>query len=170
MKKMILTAAIAVFSLANINAQGEFNIGLGGGLPIGDAGDVATFSAVLDVNYLFEVSEGFTAGPALGLSYSFSEEVDVPFGDGVVATIDLDDAIFLPIGGAARYSLSDKFTVGADLGYALGINDGNDGGFYYSPRVQYGITETMDIVAAYRGIAADGGSFDVISLGIEFGL
>jgi len=169
MKKLFLCAAIAVCSFANMNAQ-EFNLGVSAGLPIGDAGEVTTFSGLLDVQYLFEVSEDFAVGPMAGLSYSFGEEIELPTDSVEPVTIDLDDAVFVPIGGAARYGVSDKFTLGLDLGYALGINDGNDGGFYYSPRVQYGVSESLDIVAAYRGISEDGGSFAIVSLGVEFGL
>jgi hypothetical protein len=46
--------------------------------------------------------------------------------------------------------------------------DGNDGGFYYAPRVQYGVSDALDIVLSYRGVSDDG-SFDVINLGVEFG-
>ena len=46
----------------------------------------------------------------------------------------------------------------------------NDGGFYYAPKVQYGISETIDIVLAYKGVSLEGGSFDSITLGVEFRL
>ncbi|ULC60864.1 porin family protein [Flaviramulus sp. BrNp1-15] len=166
MKKLFLLSIIAVLGMTTVNAQGNLNAGVNLGLPIGDAGDGWTFNVTLDVNYLWEVGENFDAGVATGYSHSFGDSIDVPgFG-----SVDIDDAQFLPIAGAARFGISDKFTLGADLGYALGINDGNDGGFYYAPRVQYGVSESLDIVLSYRGVSLDGGSFDVINLGIQFGL
>ena len=165
MKKLFLVAVIAAFGF-NANAQ-EFKAGINAGLPIGDAGDSYTFSVVLDVNYLWNVSEKFDAGIATGYSHSFGDSIDL----GLLGSVDVDDAGFLPIAGAARFSVSDKFSVGADLGYAIGLSpDGNDGGFYYAPRLQYGVSDSIDIVAAYRGVSLDGGTFDIISLGIEFGL
>ena len=158
MKKVLFLAAMAVFGLTSVNAQ-EFKGSVYGGLPIGDAGDITTFTIGVDLSYLFEVSESFMAGPSLGFNNSFLDSDFIG-----------DDIQFLPVAAAARYSVSDEFTLGADLGYAVGINEGNDGGFYYSPRVAYGVTDSIDIVAAYRGVSADGGSFDVISLGVEFGL
>jgi len=149
----------------NLNAQ-NFNAGISAGLPIGDAGDFFTFNVTLDVNYLWEVSEDFKAGIATGYSNSFGDSVD----GGVFGSIDIPDVQFLPIAGAGRFNVSDDFIIGADLGYALGINDGNDGGFYYAPRAQYSVSETIDVVAAYRGVSIEGGSFDVITLGVEFGL
>lgn len=164
MKKLFL-AAFAVFAFASVNAQ-EFNAGVNLGLPIGDAGDAYTFNVTLDLNYLWAVSEEFHAGIATGLSYNLGDSIDTPIG-----SFDIDDAMFLPIAAAGRYAVSEEFTLGADLGYALGLApDGNDGGFYYSPRVQYGVSDALDIVLAYRGISRDGGSFDTITLGVEFGL
>jgi len=166
MKKLSLI--IVLFSLSFMTAQAQgFKAGANVGLPIGDAGDGYTFNVTLDLNFIWEVSETFGAGVATGYSHNFGDSVDVPgFG-----SIDIDDASFLPLAGAARFHASEKFTIGADLGYAIGLSpEGNDGGFYYAPRLQYGVTESLDIVAAYRGVSVDGGSFDVITLGVEFAL
>ena len=164
MKKLLLVAAIAVFGLSSVNAQ-NFNGGISLGLPIGDAGDAWTFNVTLDVNYLWDAGENFKAGVATGFSHSFGDSIDTGFG-----TFDVEDAQFLPLAGAARFAVSEEFTLGADLGYAIGISEGNDGGFYYSPRAQYSLSEALDIVLAYRGVSLDGGSFDVLTLGVEFGL
>ncbi len=162
MKKLFLIGAI-LFASFNMNAQ--FTAGVSGGLPIGDAGDLATFAIAVDLGYLFEISDEFSAGPTAGYSHSFGDEET--FGP---ITISVEDVQFIPIGGAARYEVATNFTLGGDVGYAIGINDGNDGGFYYSPRAQYSVSELIDIVFAYRGVAADGGSWDILSLGLEFGI
>ncbi|MEO1031908.1 MAG: outer membrane beta-barrel protein [Bacteroidota bacterium] len=160
MKKLIF-AAFAVFAFASVSAQGQFKAGISGGLPIGDAGDLATFAIAVDLGYLFEISDEFDAGVATGYSHSFGDEVN---------GFDIDDVQFIPVAASGRFEVAPDFTLGADLGYAIGINDGNDGGFYYSPRVQYSVSEAIDIVAAYRGVSVDGGSWDIISAGVEFGL
>ncbi|MFI0429433.1 outer membrane beta-barrel protein [Mariniflexile sp. HMF6888] len=165
MKKLFLLPIFAIFAILNMSAQGDLNAGINLGLPIGDAGDGWTFNVTLDVNYLWDAGENFKAGVATGYSHSFGDSIETGFG-----TIDVDDAQFLPVAGAARFAISDKFTLGADLGYAIGIDEGNDGGFYYAPRVQYAISESLDVVFAYRGVSLDGGSFDVLTLGVEFGL
>jgi len=169
MKKLLLIACFAIFGLS---ANAQFNAGVFGGLPIGDAGDAATFSLGVDLSYLFEISDAFSAGPTVGFQHNFGEEMTFDPGFGLpVVTVEAEDAQFLPIGAAARFAVSDAFTLGADLGYGVGISpDGNDGGFYYSPRAQYSVSEAIDIVAAYRGVSLDGGSWDVISAGIEFGI
>lgn len=158
MKKLILFVAIAAFGFHS-NAQ-EFNAGLSGALPIGDAGDVYTFGLNVEANYLWNVSEPFQAGLTAGYHHYLLD------GD-----FEGDDAGFLPVAASGRYSLSEQFSLGADLGYAVGISpDGNDGGFYYAPKLLYGISESIDVVLAYRGISVEDGSFDSISLGIEIGL
>ena len=72
--------------------------------------------------------------------------------------------------GVARYKASEEISIGADLGYALGINDGNDGGFYYRPTVAYTVSEGVEINASYTGISLDGGSWTTINLGVLFSL
>lgn len=166
MKKLLLFAAVVVFGLSNVNAQSNFNAGVNVGLPVGDAADGWTFNVTLDLSYLWEVSEVFDAGLATGYSHSFGDSIDF-FGE----SFKIDDAGFIPIAGAARFNVSDKFILGADLGYAIGVSPSdNDGGFYYAPRLQYSASESIGIVLAYRGVSLDDGSFDVITLGVEFGL
>ncbi|MBO6880973.1 outer membrane beta-barrel protein [Winogradskyella sp.] len=158
MKKLFL-AAFAVFAFASVNAQ-EFKAGVNAGLPIGDAGDFSTFAIAVELGYLFEVSEDFQAGPTVGFNHSFGDS-DI---------ID-EDFSWLPIAAAGRFAVSEEFTLGADLGYAIGVApDGIDSGFYYAPRVQYGVSDALDIVLAYRGISLDGISWSQITLGVEFGL
>ncbi|WP_299364224.1 outer membrane beta-barrel protein [Winogradskyella sp.] len=164
MKKLIL-AAFAVFAFATVSAQGQFKAGISGGLPIGDAGDLATFAIAVDLGYLFEISDEFDAGVTTGYSHSFGDEVTI-----LGETFNEDDVQFIPVAASGRFEVAPDFTLGADLGYAIGIGDDADGGFYYSPRAQYSVSEAIDIVAAYRGVSVDGGSWDIISAGIEFGI
>ncbi|AWX46295.1 hypothetical protein HME9304_03327 [Flagellimonas maritima] len=168
MKKNVLFSFAMLLGFALVHAQGDFKAGIGAGLPIGDAGDLATFAIAVDLGYLFEVSDDFQVGPTVGYSHSFGEETDIVVDGEEIGNVEVDDVQFIPIGGAARFNLSETFSLGADLGYAIGVNDGNDGGFYYSPRAAYSVSEALDIVFAYRGVSLDGGSWDILSLGLEF--
>ena len=177
MRKIVL-AVFAVFAVANVNAQ-DFNAGLSFGLPVGDAGDSHTFTMAFDINYLWNVSEKFDAGIATGYSHSFGDKFSIAGEMVIIDNIRVDDVGFLPIAAAGRYKVSDKLTLGADLGYAIGITPSeNNGGFYYVPKIQYAITDAIAIVAAYRGVSVDFRffdiiritSFDTITLGIEFGI
>ncbi|ARV13426.1 hypothetical protein BTO09_14230 [Gilvibacter sp. SZ-19] len=165
MKKVFLFAALLFAGIGSLQAQGEFRAGLSGGIPIGDSGDFATFAIAVDLGYLLEISDEFDAGVTTGYTHTFGDEVTIA---GV--TFEVDDDQFIPIAASGRFEVAPNFTLGADVGYAIGINDGNDGGFYYSPRAPYSVSEAIDIVAAYRGVSVNGGSWDVISAGVEFGI
>lgn len=159
MKKSILIIALALTSFA---ASAQFSLGASFGLPTGDADTAYTFALGIDANYMFDSESEFAFGVASGYLTYFGDEI---------GGIDIDNASFLPLAGAARYAVSDKFTLGADIGYAIGLApDGNDGGFYYRPMVVYGVGENTSINLSYSGVSVDGGTFSNIGLGIMFGL
>ena len=162
MKKLVL---VAVFALIGFGAQAQdgFKLGVNAQLPVGDAADVYSFGLSLDLVYMFEVSESFDAGITTGFSNAFLKSEFKDFGD---------PAQFIPIAAAARFKASDDFSIGADLGYALGINDGNDGGFYYRPIVGYDISENAQLTLSYSGVSVKDAdfTFSTINLGILFSL
>ncbi|PQB04288.1 outer membrane beta-barrel protein [Aureitalea marina] len=162
MRKLWIFAVVALFGLA-AQAQGHFNAGLSGGIPVGDAGDFATFAIAVDLGYLFEINDSFEAGVATGYSHSFGDDVEI-----AGFTVEVDDVQFIPIAAAARFDVAPSFTLGADVGYAIGINDGNDGGFYYVPSATYNVNESWGIMGAFRGISKDGGSWNLITLGAVY--
>ncbi len=165
MKKVLLIATIALASFG-VNAQEGFKLGLNLGLPTGDAGDVSSFSVGLDAYYMFGGSEEFNIGIASGFTNAFGKSITL----GDFGSVEIEDVQFMPIAAAGRYNASEELSIGADLGYALGINDGNDGGFYYRPIVGYNISENIEINASYTGISLDGGSWSTINLGVLFAL
>tara|TARA_R110000796_G_scaffold35017_3_gene90203 strand:+ start:189278 stop:189757 length:480 start_codon:yes stop_codon:yes gene_type:complete len=159
MKKVVLVIVIVLFGFS-VQAQEGFKLGANIGLPIGDAGDLSSFSIGLDVAYMFEVSDSFDAGIVSGFSHAFLK-------DGLDGEVQ-----FLPIAASGRFKAADKFSIGADLGYAMGINDGNDGGFYYRPIAGYNISEKVQLNLSYTGISANDADFSwsTINLGVLFSL
>lgn len=163
MKKILLIAAIAVFGITSVQAQeGGVKVGLTVALPMGDAGDFSTFGAGLDVAYLANVADSFLVGAATGYQHFFGKTETIAGFE-----IEFDDVQFIPIAAAARFDLDGLF-FGADLGYALGVNDGNDGGFYYRPKAGYSFGN-ISLLASYIGVSLDGGSWTSVGLGVEFG-
>nr|WP_299173703.1 hypothetical protein [uncultured Allomuricauda sp.] len=163
MKKLVLFSFLITFGIFTTYSQGRFQAGGHLGLPVGDAGDLATFAIALDLAYILEIDDNISAGPTLGYSHSFGEEISVGG-----FNVSVEDVQFLPIGGRAQFNITDQFIGRAELGYAVGINDGNDGGFYWSPQAGYSVSETVDILLAYRSVVLNGGSWDVVSLGAAF--
>jgi|SRR5690606_34979859 len=166
MKKVLLIAALAVFGFGISNAQeAGFKAGIVGALPMGDLGDISSFGIGLDAAYLWEVGDGFLAGAATGYHHFMGKDVDYGFG-----SVKLNFA-YIPVAGAARYSVSDEFFVGADLGLALAQGDFDGSGFYYRPKVGYNL-DAIAITASYAGVSVDNGggsgSFASILVGVEY--
>lgn len=163
MKKILLLLLILFMGMTSVYSQGNFRFGVNGGIPIGDAEDISNFHLGADVAYMFNVVELLDVGPMVGYSIYFSEDLTI-----AGEKINIDDIQFLPIAASGRFGLS-SFYLGADLGYAVGLNDGNDGGFYYRPLVGYKIGK-LGIAASLEGVSKNGDSFNSINLGIEFKL
>lgn len=145
-----------------MTANAQFSLGATIGLPSGDASDGYTFALGIDANYMFESDSEFTYGVTTGYLTYFGDEI---------LNVSIDNASFLPVAAAGRFAASDKFTLGADIGYAIGLApDGNDGGFYYRPMVAYALSEKASINLSYSGVSVTGGTFSNIGLGVMFGL
>ena len=155
MKKfLLLFAAIVISGSTDAFAQENFKFGGNIGIPVGDA-DMYDLSYGADAAYFFEISEGFKAGPMIGYTGYSVEDFSVSF---------------LPIAATGRYEFPTSFFfLGADLGYAPGLEDGVDGGFFYRPKVGYDFG-LLGVIASYSGISVDGGTFSSINLGVEFSL
>jgi len=165
MKKLLLLIAITFFGLTSIQAQEGAKLGVNVGLPIGDFADFTTVSIGVDAAYLFEVSDAFYAGIATGYISAFTEDIEF-----LGVTVELENVQFLPIAAAARYYASEEFYLGADVGYAVSLNDGGEGGVYYRPKAGYNVTENIGLNLSYMGVALDGTSYSSINLGFEFSL
>jgi hypothetical protein len=161
--KKVLILAVLMLGAVGLHAQEGFRAGINVALPVGDAADVSGFSLGLDVNYLWEVADSFDVGVAAGFTNAFGKKIDTGIG-----TVQIEDVQFLPLAAAGRFEASDKIRLGADLGYAIGISDGNDGGFYYRPIVGYGLSDIMELNLSYTGISLDGGTWSTIALGFLF--
>jgi hypothetical protein len=166
MKKLLFIAFVAVIGLGSANAQkGVLNGGLNVGLPVGNADDISNFVLGAELNYMFPVAEGVTLGPSVQYSHFFGEEYEF-----LGNTIEASDVSFLPVSGAVRFNITQDFVAGANLGYAIGLNDGNEGGFYYRPMLGYKIADNTQLNISYAGISNDGSDFSNIAIGIMFGL
>ncbi len=163
MKKLLLLTIFLIFGFTAVQSQSIWKIGINGGIPVGDIEDISNFQLGLDVAYLYPVSNLFSVGGLAGYSHYFVDDITTAQG-----TISGDDLSFLPIAASARFGFENSLFVGADLGYAIGIDDGNDGGFYYRPKVGYSLGPLV-IIASFSGISVDGGDASSVNLGVEFG-
>lgn len=162
MKKIILLLVLAFMGFGSIYGQG-LRLGINAGLPVGDASDFTTFQLGGDIAYMIDLAGVASVGPMLGYSHFFGDSGN----DGPIEW-EVDDAQFVPIAASGRFNLL-SLALGLDLGYALGLNDGNDGGFYYRPQVGFSLGR-LGLIASYQGISMDGANIASINLGLEFGL
>lgn len=164
MKTTILTVAVAILTIGSVYGQeGSFRIGINGGIPVGDIEEFTTFNLGADVAYRFGLTEEFEIGGLAAYSHFFGESEE----EGDVSW-EVDDVQFLPLAASARFNGS-NFFAGADVGYALGINEGNEGGFYYRPHLGYNFGN-LGILGSYSGISRDGFTVSTVNVGIEFEL
>ena len=166
MKKVLFILLVVTFSFATVQSQNlghhrDMKAGISASLPLGDFSEVYSFGLQADFAYLFQLDESFKVGPMASLFYYKGKSI----GDSEFS-MNISDAVFLPIGGHARY-LFDDFFVGADLGYAIGISpSGMGGGVLIRPKVGYNFGN-MAAVASYSAITRSG-TIGSINVGVEF--
>lgn len=164
MKTTVLAAAMTILSIASgYSQEGNFTVGINGGIPVGDLEEFTTFNLGADLAYRFEVAEQFEIGGLVGYSHFFGDS-----GGDDDLSWEVDDVQFLPVAASARFKMN-SFFAGADIGYAIGINEGNDGGFYYRPHAGYNFGR-IGVLASYSGISIEESTASSLNLGIEFRL
>ena len=155
MKKLIVVLILSCFGFANLNAQ-EFKIGASIGVPLADAADISDFVLGVDAYYYFTKQDAFfQLGANLGFrNFFINDEGDF---------IDIKDGQFLPISAAARLKIFGVLSGGADIGYAVGISDYLDGGFYIRPIIAVDVLDILELNMSYESIsdAANWGNFNV---------
>jgi len=154
MKKLIIIFFFGLFTLPNLNAQ-TFKLGASLGLPAADAADISSFALGIDAYYYFtDIDAIVEIGGTAGFRNFFGDEI---------LGFKIEDQQFLPVAGAARLKLFGLVSGGADIGYALGLTDGLDGGFYFRPVVGIDIANTIELNVSYESIsdAANWGNFNV---------
>ncbi|MBT8308416.1 MAG: hypothetical protein KJN85_15865 [Maribacter sp.] len=163
MKKYVLVLLFATFA-TGLHAQEGFKIGFHGGLPINDFNDAVSLSLGLDAGYMFALGEVVDIGVSTGFINGFAETFD---SDEIVA--DLPNMQFLPLAASVRIWPSNSLSFGVDAGQALGINDGNDGGFYYRPMLGYLMGAFTEVNLSYTTINMDNDlSWNSVNLGLLF--
>lgn len=162
MKKLGLLIIAILFLAPAVNAQvnQDIKLGISGGLPLGDVKDYSSFNLSVDAAYLFEVADMVYVGPLVSYSHYFAKDFE---------GTKIDDIQHLPIAASGRinFGLDKAVFLGADLGYAIGISDGLDGGIYYRPKIGYDFGGAA-VILSYTGIDEDKITVNSLNLGVEF--
>ncbi len=142
-------------------------VGLNAGIPIGDAADFSSFTIGLDVGYHIGVSRAFDLGFATGFTNAFGKTETVSQG-GITIEAEFENVQFVPLAGLIRFYPSQGVNLGVDVGYALGLNEGSEGGLYYRPILAVSVADTTELTASYTGIQLDGIDWNTVTLGVLF--
>lgn len=161
MKKLLPFIAAIFFWVGTTHSQ-NLSLGANVGLPTGHASDLTSFQLGADISYRFGLAGLVEVGPMVGYSHFFEDSGT----DGINSSNN--DWQFIPIAASARVNII-SLKAGLDLGYAMGLNDGNDGGVYYRPSVGFNIL-MLGLIVSYQNINMDAGNFSSINLGVEFDL
>ena len=158
----IYLALLALILAANLHAQQGFKLGVHGSLPVtSDANDAVSLAIGADTGYMFALGEVVDLGAMVSFIHGFPEKYDN-------GGADLPNIQFLPLAASVRIWPSNSFSLGVDGGYAVGLNDGNDGGLYYKPILGYLMGTQTEISLSYTGIAVDGFDWATVNFGILY--
>jgi len=172
MKKLFLTGALALFGLMSAQkTESGIRLGVNAGIPVGDFGKFTTFTAGVDLAYLYPLAENFRLGVATGYSHYFGKKTKT---DLILVTLknEVPDVGIIPIAATAEFTLGDSNVfLGADLGYAFFTKKdfkNENGSFYYQPKLGYSFDKRHDLYFSYKGFTRNNANAGSINLGYAY--
>ena len=164
MKRLTTIMLLTVGSITAYAQNDMFSIGLHEGTTVGDYSDAYSVNTGLDISYLRSLSDKFYVGAVASFTNYFSES----FSENG-QSVELDDRQMLPLAGSIRISPFNfrSVLVGVDVGYAVSLDDRDDGGFYASPRLTY-LLSNWQLYGGYRLIALDGDDLTSVQIGVAY--
>ena len=162
MKQIIICLVLTFISYGTQAQQVDrtnFRAGLTGGIVTGDFSEAYSLVLGVDLYHHWGLSKEIDLGVTVGFLNAFGEKEELIEG-GVAVETEFDNVQFIPVGGSVRIYPTSGFKIGGDVGYAIGINEGNEGGFYYRPSlgvdINGGVTELNVSYLAVNGDVAYG--------------
>ncbi|TVZ15014.1 outer membrane beta-barrel protein [Maribacter sp. MAR_2009_72] len=157
---IIISFVLTVFQLS---AQEGFKLGVQAGLPLNEFNDAVSVVLGADASYMYPLGEVVDIGPAVGYIHGFAEKYQ-----STIPLSDLEPVQFLPLSAGVRFWTSNSFSFGGNAGWAMGINDGNDGGVYYRPTIAYLTSSSSEVNLSYTNINLDQAKWTTITLGLVY--
>lgn len=128
-----------------------FKAGFHAAVAVGDASDDANFGVGLDLYQHWGISRKLDLGVTAGFTNFFGLESTIDIGPDSITTRGEDTRYGL-VGGFFRFYPSRSINLGGDIGYALGISSGVEGGFYYRPTISVNLSDTSALNFSYMAI------------------
>lgn len=164
MKKIALIIAFAFFGTTAYSQEG-IKFGIQGGLAVNDYADATSVILGADFGYMHALGKVVDLGVMVGYIHGFPEK----YGTEDVL-VDLPSIQFIPISASVRFWTSNSFSFGANIGQAISLNDGIDGGFYYRPQIGFLMGPSTEVNISYTGIALESVPWNTVTIGIMYTL
>lgn len=166
MKTHLFLSLIALTQMAiSQNKKNTMGYGVQGGLMVGESNNNYSANIGTEAVYLRQISNRFYMGANVGITHYFGKEV---FDTTNNVTLEIDNAVFIPIGLSLRLSPFKNIIAGPDIDYAFDVGNGSGGGFYLSPRISYLINGKIPIAIGYRSISVDGTNLGSLQFGFGY--
>lgn len=170
MRKHILFSFFMLLSyqiMAQYVDRSFFKAGFHASTTLGDAADFANLGIGLDLYQHWGISKKFDLGLATGVQYYFGLDSTIDVGPTAV-TVRGEDTVFLPLAGFFRFYPTKSINFGGDIGYALGLNESTDGGFYYRPTLSFDLSPSSALNFSYAGVVIEDNTWTSITGGVIF--
>jgi hypothetical protein len=167
--RIISAAILLLLSTLTLQAQVDrtnFRAGINAGIVVGDNADLYSFSLGLDILHVWGLSREIDLGLATGFNNAFGEEETITSG-GIMVSTEFANLQYIPAAIALRIYPTYGFKFGGDLGYAIGVSDGFEGGFYYKPVIGVDINGSTELNISYVGINEEV-TFSTVMIGVLF--
>lgn len=162
MRRSLFILTLAIFS-TGLFAQEGFKIGAHGGIPLGEFNDKVGLVMGADIGYMWAPNKIFDLGIKAGIVHGFGET----FKDEVISTKS-PSIQFAPVAASIRLWPARSFSIGGDVGQAFGLNEGNDGGFYYRPQIGFQMGAQSELNFSYSVIQVNNETWSTVTMGFVY--
>lgn len=161
MKTKLYYIVFVLLFCTTIYCQKGFRVEVGLGPPLGETREFYSVDIQGKFYYLSNVTDQFDMGVTTGFSIFLGSGAS----DGWFS--DIPSGI-IPLAVAGRMAVSKTVSIGADVGYGIGIL-AEDSGFYFSPVFAYNKNRNLAFTASYSNIYSSGFKFSSLLFGVNFG-
>jgi len=164
---LFMLSAISLNAQRNVDRT-NFRAGVNGGLIVGDFSEAYHFGLGLDLSHHWGVSKVIDVGVVAGFHNAFGSKETVEI-NGVSET-EFANIQYIPVGASLRIYPGKNvgFKFGGDIGYAVGINEGNEGALYYRPSLGIDVKGGISEVNISYFAVNDDVAFSAVLLGYLF--
>lgn len=144
-----------------------FKAGFHAATTLGDASDFANVGLGVDLYQHWGISKKFDIGLATGIQYFFGLDSTLDIGPTPI-TVRGDDIIYLPAAALIRFYPTKSINFGGDIGYAFGLGDTTEAGFYYRPTLSFDLSPSSGLNFSYVGTQGETNTWSSVTGGVIF--